>query len=261
MPVAFDTHLSETGSISEGTCMELDRLSWRAQCKLEMYVKKMSQRAFDSNDIELFLVYAREAFRNEKHSVIAGFGDTMAHSIRNRGRLQDISRRLLECPDAILRGHVKKPLGDNGCVDDIKLRREINELFHKFNLGDASQEVFDDIKLCLCVISNQTLLTINKRGKEKAIGEARLILLDEVASLDVESYDRHTQIITLQAPIQGFKGRFVDVGKHYAYARREEPGKPLEVIFEGADIDCANDPEPYEPTQEQIVFAKKFKLR
>ena len=57
-----------------------------------MYAEMISNRAFDSDDIGLFLVYAREAFKDEKDSVIAGFGDTLAHSIRDRGQLQEISK-------------------------------------------------------------------------------------------------------------------------------------------------------------------------
>jgi hypothetical protein len=237
--------------------MELDRLSWRAQCKLEMYARMISERSFDSDDIELFLIYAREAFRDEKYSVIAGFGDTMAHSIRNRGQLQQISQRLLECPRKALREHPKRPLGDCGCIDERQLRGEINELFQKFNLGDVTQEALDDIKLCLCIISNQTLLTtIESSEKEKAIGETKLILLDGIASLDVKSYDKQLEIIALQTPVNGYEGRLVDVGKHYAYARRTEPGKPLEVVCEGAEINCPNEPESRKPpTKEQADFA------
>lgn len=238
--------------------MKLDKLSWRARCKLEMYAEMISNRAFDSDDIELFLVYAREAFKDEKDSVIAGFGDTMAHSIRDRGQLQEISKRLQESPKNALYEHPKKPLGNDGSVDECKLRKEMNELFNELHLGKVNQEAFDDIKLCLCVISNQTLLTETYQRKASAMGEARLLILDKVASLDVMSYDKRIQIIVLQAPIQGYEGRFVDVGKHYAYAKRKEPGKPLEVVCRGAEIDQPNEPGPLKPpTQEQVEYDKE----
>lgn len=239
--------------------MELDNLSWRAQCKLGMYARKISERAFDSDDVELFLIYAREAFRDEKGSVIAGFGDTMAHSIRDRGQLQDISRRLSELPAEELRAHPRRPLGNDAFVDEDGLRREIDELFGEFGQAEIGQAAFDELRACLCVIGNQTLFVKRKGKKNLPLGETDLLLLDGVVSLDVVSYDKHMQIIAFQAPAQGYDGRFVDVGKHYAYAKREGPGQPLEIVCEGADIDCPSKPKPLDPpTQEQIEYAKKL---
>lgn len=227
-----------------------------------MYAEMISNRAFDSDDIELFLVYAREAFKDEKDSVIAGFGDTLAHSIRDRGQLQEISKRLWESPKNALYGHPQKPLGDDGSIDERKLRKEMNELFNELHLGEVNQEAFDDIKLCLCVISNQTLLTEKDRGKARAMGEAKPLILDKVVSLNVMSYDKRIQIIVLQAPIQGYEGRFVDVDKHYAYAKRKEPGKPLEVVCRGTEIDQPNEPGPLKPpTQEQVEYAKRLQAK
>lgn len=239
--------------------MKLENLSWRARRKLGMYAEKVSQRAFDSDDIELLLVYAREAFIGEKDSVIRVFGDTMAHSIRDRGQLQDISKRLSDLSEKELRAHPSCPLGDDAHVDEDKLRDEVNGLLGEFDQGELSQTAFDELKACLCVISNQTIFTKRGSGGEKVIGEASLILVDGVASLDVVSYDKRMQIITLQAPVQGYENRFVDVGKHYAFAKREDPGQPIEVVCEGADIDCSNEPGPREPpTSEQAEYARSL---
>lgn len=238
--------------------LKLDNLSWRARRKLEMYAGKMSKRAFDSDDVELFLVYAREAFKGEKGSVIRGFGDTMAHSIRDQGQLRDISKRLSELPTKELRTHPRRPLGNDAHVDEGRLREEVDGLLGEFGLAEIDQAAFDELKACLCVISNQTVFK-KKEGDDKPIGEARTILLDGVVSLDVVSYDKRMQIITLQAPVQGYEGRLVDVGKHYAFAKREGPGQPLEVVCEGADIDCPSEPKPLEsPTPEQVEYARKL---
>lgn len=74
------------------TVENLSGLSWRARRKLKAYCLKVSSRTFDSDDVEGFLVYARELFNGK--SALRSLSNTVAHSIMRQETWHDAATSL-----------------------------------------------------------------------------------------------------------------------------------------------------------------------
>lgn len=236
--------------------MNLDKLSWRAKHRLGQYAHLIGARAFDSDDVELFLVYAREAFIKDKGSVIADFANTLAHSIRNKGKLQEATADLNDLTHDELMAHPRRPLGEKVYIDEEKLRTELDQILGAFGCDAITQDAFDEIKACLCIISNQTLL--ERDGIP--MGVLKLMVVDDMLSLDVKPYGKKLQVVMLNAPVTGFEGRVVDFGEHGVSATRPVSGEPLEIVHDGAALDLPSKPgQTRVPTAEEVQYAQHLK--
>ena len=206
----------------------IDRLSPRALRVYETCCRRIASGAFNSMDVERFLIYGRYVFSGD--GWLREFANAVAHSVRNQGKTFSVVTAIRNLSaENLLNPRKKHPVGEVGVRMDA-LSRELAQALMAADCDPVEMSVVEDLCLCLVLIGGQMVFSEGCDNQQ-----ADVVVTKSQISLIVGSED-YLYINLLCVPNRYFaldEGNEILLGDCLVEAERNE-GDRLELKFRSA---------------------------